>query len=120
MSMSQGRETDSSVKIDVSNIKTIALRTGSEVDAVIINGVRYGGTGGSVTRVMNIPPGAIIFRVSGRAGSRIDYLRFVLNLGDMVEGGGDGGHEFAYDCPGGLKTMTIYYSDSRVCGIKLD
>jgi hypothetical protein len=72
-------------------IQQIALRSGGEVDALIINGNHYGGDGGDMSTTLVFAADEFISTVRIRSGSRVDNLTFITNKGRQVGGGGDGG-----------------------------
>lgn len=72
-------------------IKSIALRTGSEVDAIIINGNQHGANGGDKSATLVFDPDEFISTIQIRSDSRIDYLKFITNTGREIGGGGNGG-----------------------------
>ncbi len=78
-------------------IQQIALRSGGEVDALIINGNQHGGDGGDPSTTLVFDADEYISTVKIRSGSRVDNLTFITNKGRQVGGGGDGGdyHEIS-------------------------
>ncbi len=72
-------------------IRTLALRHGSLVDAIIINDTRYGGSGGAQTSTITLAADEYITRVEIRHGSLVDRLKITTNKGQSIEGGGGGG-----------------------------
>ncbi len=72
-------------------IRTIALRHGKRVDAIIINGQQYGGDGGELTNTLTLAPDEYIARMEIRHGANIDRLVIVTNKNRIIQGGGDGG-----------------------------
>lgn len=73
-------------------IHSLAMRFGSAVDALIINGDQFGEDGGELSSTITLEQDEYLSKIVLRAGSRIDYLRFETNKGNMIEGGGDGGY----------------------------
>lgn len=72
-------------------IQSLAIRTGSEVDAIIINGTRHGGDGGSQSTTLIFDSDEYINEITIRSGSRVDKLEFKTNKGRSIGGGGSGG-----------------------------
>ena len=69
----------------------LSMRTGAYVDAIILNGQRHGGNGGSPTGVLQLGDGEYVNRVVIRHGAFVDRLEFYTNLGQSLHGGGQGG-----------------------------
>lgn len=69
---------------------TIGIRTGSLVDAIVLDGTRYGGGGGGLS-VMTLDDGEFINSFYIRAGNIIDFISFSTNKGKSIGGRGDGG-----------------------------
>ncbi|KVG23013.1 hypothetical protein WK92_06040 [Burkholderia ubonensis] len=92
-------------------VSDVTLRTGSEVDALIVTYVAtakatstktyHGGGGGKATQTLQIRQGQFIKGLSGRSGSRVDQLRITLDDGRSVGGGGGGGSPFEWQVPPG-------------------
>lgn len=74
-------------------IKSLAIRTGKEVDAIIINGSKHGGDGGSMSTTLIFDADEYISAITLRSGSRVDNLQFTTNKGRTIGGGGGGGSE---------------------------
>ena len=72
-------------------IQSLAIRTGSEVDAIIINGSKHGGDGGSISTTLIFDTDEYISSVKIRSGARVDNLIFTTNKGRSIGGGGNGG-----------------------------
>ena len=70
---------------------SVGLRSGSLVDAIIINGEQFGGSGGCNPTIENLGSDDYWSAIQIRSGSLIDRLRLVSHKGRTVEGGGDGG-----------------------------
>ncbi len=75
----------------MTGIKSIQIYSGSYVDAIVINGVKYGGNGGSPSATLNLASDEVIVALDIRSGSYIDYLEFRTSKGNKISGGGDGG-----------------------------
>ena len=73
---------------------SIGLRSGSYVDALILNGNTYGGNGGHEGDTIYFDSDEYINSIKIRSGSYIDYIKFSTNKGKSIEGGGSGGGEF--------------------------
>jgi hypothetical protein len=74
-------------------IESIAIRHGNKVDAIIINGTRYGGGGGDQTQTLTLGQDEYINKMVIRHGELIDYLVVYTNKGRFIGGGGNGGRE---------------------------
>ena len=72
-------------------IKTIAIRHGRLVDAIIINNEKFGGPGGIQTDTLTLDEDEYINRIDIRHGEFIDRLEISTNKGNKIEGGGQGG-----------------------------
>jgi hypothetical protein len=72
-------------------IETIAIRHGSQVDAIIINGEKFGGDGGSMAGPITLKKDEYIDRMEIRHGGVIDYLLIHTNKNQEIRGGGTGG-----------------------------
>ncbi|WP_430257677.1 jacalin-like lectin [Neorhizobium sp. IRS_2294] len=72
-------------------IREIGLSAGDWIDALYLNGHRYGGHHGRDTPRLVLESDEFIDSIDIRYGSRIDYLRFSTNKGRWIEGGGNGG-----------------------------
>lgn len=84
---------DGGSQFDADYIQSLAIRTGSEVDAIIINGNKHGGDGGSMSTTLVFDTDEYISSVKIRSGSRVDNLTFTTNKGRSIGGGGGGGSE---------------------------
>jgi len=73
-------------------IDTLAIRHGSYVDAIIINGKQFGGNGGQLSNTITLASNEYISRVEVRQGNYIDHLEITTNLGQQITGGGNGGN----------------------------
>jgi len=73
-------------------IETVAIRHGSYVDAIIINGEQFGGNGGELSDTITLASNEYISRMEIRQGKYIDYLEITTNLGQQITGGGNGGN----------------------------
>jgi hypothetical protein len=72
--------------------RSLGLRTGAAVDAIIINGNRYGGHGGwNVTPIETLRADDYWTEIEVGHGNVIDYLRLRSREGREVAGGGQGG-----------------------------
>ncbi|MGB1015816.1 MAG: jacalin-like lectin, partial [Nannocystaceae bacterium] len=78
---------------DRQKIQSIAIRAGSRLDALVINGVRYGGDGGGLSETLTLRPSEHINCVIVRSGSSIDGIDIYTNHGRHIGGGGNGGAE---------------------------
>ena len=72
---------------------SVRISGGNFVDALIINGSRHGGSGGSLSEELTLRSGEYINRVAVRHGDFIDRLEFHTNQGRSIGGGGTGGNE---------------------------
>ena len=71
--------------------KKLGLRTGSEVDALLLNGGKHGGSGGSNPTEIELGKTHYWSEFQVRSGLRIDYLRFKASNDEEIKGGGSGG-----------------------------
>ena len=69
----------------------LGLRAGNRVDALVLNGVRYGGSGGSNPQEIDLGANDYWCEFQLRSGEAIDYLRFKATNGSEILGGGGGG-----------------------------
>ncbi len=92
---------------------SLGLRGGALLDAIIINGQKYGGDGGSATSVETLSPGEYWNSIYIRSGSLIDHLKLTSSGGRTLERGGDGGGEASYS---NLRIINI----SGRCGALVD
>ena len=67
------------------------LRSGVWVDALIINGVRRGGEGGSLGHELRLGSGEYVTHIYLRSGDYVDHVEFVTNRGNGISGGIGGG-----------------------------
>jgi hypothetical protein len=72
-------------------IQLLGLRTGEEVDAIIINDIQHGGNGGGDRGTLKFGTDEYISDISLRSGERVDNLQFTTNKGRTLGGGGNGG-----------------------------
>lgn len=82
---------DGGSTFDTDYIKSLALRTGKVVDAIIINGNKHGGDGGSISTTLIFDSDEYISSITIRSGSLVDNLQFTTNKGRTIGGGGTGG-----------------------------
>lgn len=89
-------------------ISKIEVRSGAEIDNILVYygdvpGKHHGGSKGSPRTPFAIPRGYDIYRIEGRAGERVDQLRFVAKTADGSQVisselfGGGGGSPFTFD-----------------------
>lgn len=91
----------------------VGIRTGAMVDAIIINGERFGGMGGGNPTIVDLGPDDYWSEFHVRSGSMIDYLKLVSKKGRVIEGGGGGGN---LDSHTNLRIITI----AGRCGALVD
>ena len=77
--------------------RTLQLRSGDYVDAIVLNGVRHGGQGGQLSGSLQLEPGEFITSVVVRSGVYVDRLVFTTNHGRALIGGGGGGARSTLD-----------------------
>lgn len=106
-----GRDGGDPFSTDV--VRSLAIRSGSEVDALIVNGRRHGGEGGSPSNTLVFDNDEFISSITLRCGARIDQVSLVTNFGRQVGGGGDGGD------PHELKNIRVIAIGGR-SGARLD
>lgn len=73
------------------DVKEIKLRHGSVVDALLLNGIQHGGSGGKPSTGLKLRENEYISEVEIRYGNVVDRLAFKTNLGGSISGGGHGG-----------------------------
>ncbi|MFK7787828.1 MAG: hypothetical protein AB8B56_22085 [Crocinitomicaceae bacterium] len=79
-------------------LQSITLFVGSTIDAIVINGVRLGGDGGSQIQkddkdyTFFFKENEYIVRLAIQHGDGIDNIDFTTNFGHSFSGGGKGGH----------------------------
>ena len=76
---------------DAATPRSLQLRAGNSVDALILNGSRHGGAGGDLGSSLQLGSGEYISRVEVRHGNYVDRLVFTTNEGRVLSGGGGGG-----------------------------
>lgn len=77
---------------EFNSIETISIKHGKYVDAIVINGKSYGGTGGVQTETLKFDSDEFIEEMHVRHGQYVDYLYIKTNKGRSIKGGGNGGH----------------------------
>ncbi len=78
--------------LSLQSVKSLGLRTGLYVDAILLNGELYGGRGGEQSRMFDLEKDEYITEVVIRSGKWMDYLSLTTNKGNKVSGGGGGGN----------------------------
>jgi hypothetical protein len=110
-----------------SSVVAVHIRSGSTVDSVQMSlrnsGGPYdlpkrGGNGGQ-PQTFRLQQGEFIKRIFGRCGSEVDHIHIVTNLGEIGDGGGDGGDKnYEYEAPAGSQIVGFFgRSDVRVDAI---
>jgi len=79
------------VKFETRPFNTIGIRSGVRVDAVFLDGKRFGGIGGDESKVLTLGTDEYISSIATRTGNAFDYISFTTNKGRSISGGGDGG-----------------------------
>nr|7RKI_A Chain A, Griffithsin [Griffithsia sp. Q66D336]7RKI_B Chain B, Griffithsin [Griffithsia sp. Q66D336] len=64
-----------------SGLSSIAVRSGSYLDAIIIDGVHHGGYGGNLSPTFTFGSGEYISNMTIRSGDYIDNISFETNMG---------------------------------------
>ena len=77
--------------------RKVALRSGKFIDAIVVNNMRYGGTGGTLSSTLNLEPGEFITSIVIRSGKFVDRLVFTTNKGKALIGGKLGGEVSVLD-----------------------
>lgn len=85
---------DGGDRFDAHFVKSLALRSDREVDAIIINEKQNGGDGGHKSNALVFADDEYISAMTIRAGKRIDALQFHTNKGRTLGGGGGGGDSY--------------------------
>ncbi len=94
----------------VRNIRSIAFRSGSFIDSLIINGMQFGGGGGQLSKTIEIDPGDYISRLIINSGDVVDYISLETNDGQKMSVGGDGGRSSVLEGKvTGFSGMTGYF-----------
>ena len=78
-------------KFDLRPFKSIGLRTGVRLDAVILDGERFGGIGGNESDILTFDADEYISEVTAKTGNAFDSLMIKTNKGRSLSGGGTGG-----------------------------
>jgi len=73
---------------EYTDIRSIALSGGSFLDRIIINGVAYGGPGGTETETLSFAPDEYIRGVRLRSGGVIDSLEIYTSKHQYLRAGG--------------------------------
>jgi len=103
--------------IQISEIHEIEIRCGSFIDALIINGRRYGGTGGKYKGGIKLGEDDSILNIEVRAGGYLDWIRFTTKLGRIFEAGGSGGNYHDFANPKSICVKSGNYVDGIECEI---
>lgn len=75
------------------NPQSVGLRSGDFIDAIIIDGEQFGGSGGGNPTIETLNSDDYWNAYTVRAGGFIDHLKLSSKSGRTVEGGGGGGDE---------------------------
>ena len=78
----------------------IRIWSGQLVDAIEINGQKYGGNGGSASAIYKVDPGERLVEVDGRCGAYLDCIQFHFETESGQKTftqphGGNGGAKFS-------------------------
>jgi hypothetical protein len=77
---------------DIEAVKSLGLRYGDLIDALLLNGRRPGGGGGVEGTIVEFHPDEYIDRITIRPGGRVIHaLTISTNRGRTLSGGGNGG-----------------------------
>lgn len=71
----------------VSGIKTLQLSSGDYIDAIIVNGVRHGGPGGGLSKILTFASDEYIVSIRYQTGDWTNKLAFTTNKGQTLDGG---------------------------------
>lgn len=93
------------------DIQSIALRSGNEVDGIIVDGQAYGGAGGGLSNTLTLADGEYINCVTVRHDHRIRRVDFYTNRGNHLGGGGGGHGHTEQTVVGRLEAMAVYAGD---------
>lgn len=81
-------------------VYSVGIRSGLNIDAIIINGVPHGGDGGGASPILNLGPGEYISEIYAHAYHARDggaevlrYLKITTNKGNSIEGGTTGDND---------------------------
>jgi hypothetical protein len=75
-------------------ITTLSFFAGHYIDKIILNGVEYGGGGGSPTNTIVLDGGDVISKIWIRAGDVIDHIQILTDQGQILRTGGGGGDPY--------------------------
>ena len=78
-------------QFEIEAVKSLGLRSGGRIDALLLNGTRHGGNGGVEGTTLEFHPDEYIDRIVIRHGSRIDRIEIHTNKERTLNGGGTGG-----------------------------
>ena len=78
-------------RFDDAAVGSIGVRSNSRIDALILNGERFGGLGGREVRALDLCHDEYVSELLIRHGSRIDSIVLRTNRGRALTGGGGGG-----------------------------
>lgn len=79
------------VAFEPSVVRSIGIRSGKFVDALVLNGVNHGGIGGVPSTVYTLEGDDYINHIDIRSGGYVDYLSFRTKNDLNLSGGGPGG-----------------------------
>ncbi len=79
------------VPFDLNVVRSIGIRHGDFVDALVLNGIRHGGTGGVASLEHTLEGDDYINQIDLRCGGLVDYISFKTKAGVAIAGGGGGG-----------------------------
>ncbi len=68
-------------------VKSIAIRHGVNVDAIVVNGTKHGGSGGTATKTLELAAGEYINKIEVSSSLFVNYLKITTNKGNSIEGG---------------------------------
>jgi hypothetical protein len=79
------------VVFPIQAVKSIGFRAGRYVDALLLNGARYGGRGGTESVVLDFRSDEYIRRIAIRHGRYVDGIELETSAGRTLRVGGQGG-----------------------------
>lgn len=82
----------------------IRIWSGQVIDAIEINGIKYGGNGGSPSPIYSVDPDERLVQIKGGCGDLLDRIQFYFENDEgkrtfTPNHGGNGGNSFSISAP---------------------